>query len=71
MKNKIEGITLPFETCDEIAVACLTFQCKILKKDLKNNIEKGTYMHPEDIMNNKRYIEAMEVVIDYYGGNLK
>jgi hypothetical protein len=38
-----------------------------LKKEIKN-FKKGEYLHPEDVASNIKLIEAMDLVIKYYGG---
>jgi hypothetical protein len=66
--KKIEGITIPFEAFDCIVVEALVMQRKLLKKDLKDHLKKGAYMHPEDLENSHKYISAMDLLIKYYGG---
>ena len=63
-KRKLE---IDFETADRITVICLKEQRKYLKKELKR-FEKGEYLHPEDVVNNTRMIQALDQVINYYGG---
>lgn len=63
-KSKLE---IDFETADRITVICLKEQRKYLKKELKR-FEKGEYLHPEDVVNNTRMIQALDQVIKYYGG---
>ncbi len=63
-KYKLE---IDFETADRITVICLKEQRKYLKKELKR-FEKGEYLHPEDVVNNTRMIQALDQVIKYYGG---
>ena len=66
--KKIEGITIPFEAFDQIIIEALTAQRKLLKKDLKDHLKKDAYMHPEDFENSHKYIHAIDVLIQYYGG---
>jgi hypothetical protein len=63
-KNKLE---IDFETADRITVISLKDQRKYLKKELKR-FEKGEYLHPEDVVNNTRMIQALDLVIKHYGG---
>ena len=63
-KSKLE---IDFETADRITVICLKEQRKYLKKELKR-FEKGEYLHPEDVVNNTRMIQALDQVIKYYSG---
>lgn len=63
-KGKLE---IDFETADRIAVITLKEQRKYLKKSLAQ-FKKGGYLHPEDVVNNTRMVEALDLVIKYYGG---
>lgn len=42
-------------------------QRRYLKKELAD-FKKGGYLHPEDVVNNTRLVEAMDMIIKYYGG---
>ena len=63
-KGKIE---LDFETAGQITVLCLKDQRKYLKKELAD-YKKGEYLHTEDVVGNQKLIEAMDLIIKYYGG---
>ena len=63
-KGKLE---IDFETADRITLLTLKEQRGYLKKELKR-FEKGEYLHPEDVVNNTRMIQALDQVIKYYGG---
>jgi len=63
-KNKLE---IDFETADRIAVLTMKEQRKYLKKELAD-FKKGEYLHPEDVVNNTRVIQALDLVIKHYGG---
>lgn len=63
-KNKLE---IDAEAGDRITVLTLKEQRKYLKKDLAR-FEKGEYLHPEDVVNNTRMIQALDLVIKHYGG---
>jgi hypothetical protein len=62
-KNKLE---IDSETADRITVISLKEQRGYLKKELKK-FKKGEYLHPEDVVNNTRLVQAMDLVIKYYG----
>lgn len=64
MSKKLE---IDFETADRIAVITMKEQRKYLKKELAD-FKKGKYLHPEDVVNNTRVIQALDVVIKYFGG---
>jgi hypothetical protein len=63
-KNKLE---IDFETADRITVISLKDQRQYLKKELAK-FKKGEWLHPEDVVNNTRLIQAMDLIIKYYGG---
>lgn len=62
-----KGLQIDFETADRITVLTLKEQRQYLKKELAQ-FKKGEYLHPEDVVNNTRMIQALDLVIKYYGG---
>lgn len=62
-----KGLQIDFETADRITVLTLKEQRGYLKKELAK-FKKGEWLHPEDVANNTRLIEALNLVIKYYGG---
>jgi hypothetical protein len=64
MAKKLE---IDYETADRITLITLKDNRKCLKKELKD-YEKGAWMHPEDVVYNTKLVEALDVVIHYYGG---
>ena len=64
MSKKLE---IDFETADRIVLIALKDQRKYLKKEL-SDYKKGQYLHPEDVVGNQKLIEAMDLIIKYYGG---
>lgn len=62
-----KGLQIDFETADRITLLTLKEQRQYLKKELAR-FKKGEYLHPEDVVNNTRMIEALNLVIKYYGG---
>lgn len=62
-----KGLEIDFETADRITLITLKEQRGYLKKELKK-FEKGEWLHPEDVVNNTRMIQALDQVIKYYGG---
>ena len=63
MSKKLE---IDFETADRIALLTMKEQRKYLKKELAD-FKKGEYLHPEDVVNNTRVIQALDLVIKHYG----
>jgi hypothetical protein len=64
MNKRVE---IDSETADRIALITLKEQRQYLKKELRD-FKKGAYLHPEDVVNNTRLVQALDLVIDYYGG---
>ncbi len=64
MSKKLE---IDVETADRIAVITLKEQRKYLKKELAD-FKKGEYLHPDDVVNNTRLVQALDVVIKHFGG---
>lgn len=63
-RGKLE---IDFETADRITVITLKEQRKYLKKELAQ-FKKGEYLHPEDVVNNTRVVQALDTVIKHFGG---
>lgn len=63
-----EGIKIPYEVADQVTLACLLEQHKMLKQNIEDHLERGAYMHPEDLGNAGRYVHALEILIPYFGG---
>ena len=63
-RGKLE---LDFETADRITVITLKEQRKYLKKELAQS-KKGQYLHPDDVVNNTRVVQALDIVIKHFGG---
>ena len=64
MSKKLE---IDFETADRITLLTLKEQRRYLKKELRD-FKKGEYLHPEDVANNTRVIDALDLVIKHFGG---
>mgnify|MGYP003353515454 CR=1 FL=1 len=63
------GVTLDYETVDRIALASMKDQLEFLRSDVEKHDNEGIWMHPDDYANAKlKYIPALELLIDYYGG---
>lgn len=69
VRDKKKGLTLPYEAVDSITLANLIEMRDDIERDMKNHIEKGTYMHPNDYhMNATKYLPALNTLIEYMGG---
>lgn len=66
---------LDWEIADGITIQSLKQHKKYLKNELKSYYANpksegnifGVWMHPEDVEMNKKVIEAINVVLKYYG----
>ena len=63
------GLTIDFDTADRITLLNLQDQLKYLRKELED-YKEGKWLHPEDVVNNAKIIEALELLIPYYGGTV-
>jgi tRNA G37 N-methylase Trm5 len=63
------GLSIDFDTADRITLLVLKDQLKYLRKELED-YKEGKWLHPEDIVNNDKIIEALELLIPYYGGTV-
>ena len=61
------GLSIDFDTADRITLLVLKDQLKYLRKELED-YKEGKWLHPEDVVNNAKIIEALELLIPYYGG---
>ena len=70
MKTNFSGVPIPFEVADAITKATLIEQVGYLREEVRQHMEEGGYMHPEDYNNSMvKLIPAMELLIDYFGGS--
>jgi hypothetical protein len=60
-------LEIDFETADRIVLLALKEQRKYLRKELAQ-FKKGEYLHPEDVVKNTQLVQALDLVIKYYGG---
>ena len=65
-----KGLEIPFEIADMITLSSLKDQYKYLKEETRRHLEEGAWLHPEDLGRNIQIINAMELLIPYYGGEL-
>ena len=65
-----KGLEIPFEIADMITLSSLMDQHKYLKEETRRHLEEGAWLHPEDLGRNIQIINAMDLLIPYYGGEL-
>jgi hypothetical protein len=64
------GMQIDYETADRITLANLKDALDTLQSELDNHTNNGSYMHPEDVSNAvSKYIPALKILIEYYGGS--
>lgn len=64
--SKKRTIAIDGEIADQITVLNLMEYRSYLKKEIRD-FKKGSYLHPEDVGNNIKVIEALNLVIKQYG----
>jgi len=70
MKTNFSGVPIPFEVADAITMATLIEHHGYLREEVRQHVEEGGYMHPEDYHNSVvKFIPAMELLIGYFGGD--
>lgn len=65
--SKTRQITLDGEAADRITVLNLKEYRGYLKKELQN-FKKGEWLHPEDVVENTRAVQALDLIIKHFGG---
>lgn len=60
--NNTAGVQIDYETVDRITVCGLTDYLDSLKEQMKAH-EGGSWMHPEDVVHNRKMIESIEFVL--------
>ncbi len=61
-------LELDAETADRITILSIQDHRKYLKKELKD-YRKGEWLHSEDVANNIKLIDAMNLILKYYGAD--
>ena len=65
-----KGITLDRETADRITLLTLIDYRNYLRKELKG-YAKGEWLHADDVISHQKTIEALEMIIDHFGGEVE
>jgi hypothetical protein len=68
MTKNEHGIILPFEAADAITVANLNEHRIYLQSELDDHFANDSWMHPEDITNNRELIYCLDKIIHHFGG---
>lgn len=64
----MNGLKLDFEIADKITLANLIEQRSMLI-DMMLDYDRGAWMHPDDVVYNKKLLKALNRVINYFGGD--
>jgi hypothetical protein len=64
----MRGLQIDFEIADKITLIILIDQRKTID-DMMLKHEQGGWMHPDDVIYNKKLRKALTRVIDYFGGD--
>lgn len=65
----MKKLEISFEVADGITLATMKNAREYHKKELKKKRKDPKYwIHPEDQVLYLKYIDALDVLIDYYGG---
>jgi hypothetical protein len=62
-----QGLVLDWLTADRITVCCLQDAKQTLRNDLSKHKENNSWLHPDDVIYNEAIIEAIDVLLRYYG----
>ena len=68
MMSKNKELTIPGEVADQITLANLKDYRAYLKKELKDYKKKVAYLHVDDAIGNQTAIEALNLIINHFGG---
>lgn len=68
IKRTKDGLILPIEAADAITLANLQEHRDYLQSELDDHFEKGSWIHPEDIPNNRELIYCLDKIIHHFGG---
>jgi hypothetical protein len=60
------GLTLDYEVADKITVLTLKDSLTYLQKELDDHANGG-WLHPDDVTANAKYIDAIKIVLNYFG----
>jgi hypothetical protein len=64
------GLSIPYEVADGITLAVLQDHLSYLRQELKEHLEEGKWMHPEDVIKSREeYIPALETLVKFFGGD--
>ena len=67
MKHRKHQLTIDFDTADRITVVNMKESLAYLEKELKDHVEKGSWLHPDDAYNSQfKLIPALKTLIKYY-----
>ena len=63
----MSGITIDWETADRITCENLIEHRNMIKEHLEGWMNNGQYMHSDDVVLSKERMDALNVLIKYFG----
>lgn len=64
------GVSIDYETADRITLLTLIDAKESLEKEWES-YENGSYLHPDDVIANRKYIKSLNEAIEYFGGETR
>lgn len=61
-------VQIPYEVTDEIIVKTMQESREMIKEQLQEFYEKASWLHPDDVRYSYEVLNALEVLLEYYGG---
>jgi predicted metal-dependent hydrolase len=66
--NGMITVQIPYEVTDEIVVKTMQESREMIKEQLQEFYEKTSWLHPDDVRYSYEVLNALEVLLEYYGG---
>ena len=67
----MSGLEIDYDTADRITLASLQDHLGYLREEVREHVEDGAYMHPDDYRKSvEELIPALETLIRYFGEEL-
>lgn len=66
--NGMITVQIPYEVTDEIVVKTMQESREMIKEQLQEFYEKASWLHQDDVRYSYEVLNALEVLLEYYGG---
>jgi hypothetical protein len=60
-------LKIDYRAADMITVANLKRYRKMLRRQLKDHTENGSWLHPDDKTNHEKVVDAITLIVEHYG----